>query len=97
MASYSEVKYALDTIAKRNQDNLAKIQRAELMYDRTLIDLNSMAGEFAAIVSDIDDLATANPTVAAYTDAKSEKDLLVSDFQALKTRVTALLAAIDGI
>ena len=97
MATYSEIKYALDQIAARNQRNLRKMEGGASAFSGALSDINKMPGEFAAIVSDIDAAAAANPNEAAYTDAKSEKDLLVSDFQALKIRVTALLAAIDGI
>lgn len=96
-ATYSEIKYALDQISTRNQKNLNAIVKAAGLYAGASEDLDKMPGEFSAVITDIDAKATANPTVAAYTDAKSEKDLLVSDFQALKTRVLALVAAISGI
>ena len=97
MATYSEIKAGLDEIAKQNEQSRKDIERSKSLLSQAESQLNSMPTVYAAFVVDVDSAATANPAVEAFQIAKSEKDELVSDFQALKTRATAIIAAVDGM
>jgi hypothetical protein len=97
MATFSEIKAGLDEIADRNKQNLNNMDRSRAGLAAAEANLNAMPSTYSTLIGEIDAAATANPTIEAFQVAKSEKDQLVLDFQALKTRATALVAAVDGI
>ena len=97
MATYSEIKAVLDEIAGETSKNqkLTASSRVRLVTAQT--NLASMPGKYGSIISDIDQAAIDNPNDDAYQLAKSEKDKLVVDFQALKSYVDNLIAAFDSV
>jgi hypothetical protein len=97
MTTFSEIKAVLDEIALRNEQNRKRMEQAKTMLSQAEADLISMVTVYSNFVAAVDAAATANPDIDAFQIAKSEKGELVSDFQALKTRATNLIAAVDGI
>lgn len=97
MATFTEVKTALDEIAARTDRNRKQLDNAITAISAADTDLGNMPAIYAAIVADINTAAAANPNDAAWQNAKAEKDLMVTDFQAQKTRAAALKAAVEAI
>lgn len=95
--TYSERKVALDEIAVRIRSNDKRLKDARSQIATAEADLTAMATIYAAIVTDIDASATDNPSDTAYQLQKVEKDKMVSEFNTLKTRSTALKTAFDGV
>jgi hypothetical protein len=96
-STYSERKAALDEIAVRIRANVKRLQDCRAQAATAESDLTAMQTAYTSIVQDINADATANPTDQAYQLQKVEKDKLVAEFNALKTRATAIKTAIDGV
>ncbi len=96
MATFTEVKKVLDEIAERTTQNASRTTNAKALLTTAQADLASMPGAYSSILSEIDAGATANPTDQAWQNAKAEKDQMVSDFQALKAEVDALVTAVNS-
>lgn len=94
---YSQAKTTLDEIAGRIESNRKRVQNAEALLSAAVADLTAMTSFYAGFVTDLDALAAANPTDTAIQTAKSEKDQLVGDFNALKTDAQAKLTAVQGV
>lgn len=92
--TYTQAKAVLDEIAARSEQNRKKLDQAKAVIVAADNDLGSMASAYYAFVSDLNALATANPDDAAIQAAKTEKDAMVTDFQALKTVSAGLRTAI---
>ena len=97
MATYSEIKAALDEIARQTSLNKAMIARARKSLIDAQYNLNAMQTTYSGVVSDINQAAIDNPTDQAYLLAKSEKDKLVVDFTALKAHAGNLITAFDSV
>ena len=97
MATFSDMKYALDEISRKNARGRELINAARTGLVRVQSDLGSMTAEYTAIISEINQAAIDNPEDIAYQTAKSEKDKLVANFQSLKTYVDDLIIAFDGV
>ena len=97
MATFADVKHKLDEIAEQIRNRQSGINQARSKIDTTVESLTSMVSVYADVISEIEAQATANPTNQAWQLAKSEKDILVSEFQALKTTAEALKAAMDAV
>lgn len=94
--SFSVAKRTLDLIA---QDISRARQQLDMARDNLATpaaNLAAMPQQHSAFVAAIDAEAAANPDSDAWALAKSEKDELVAEFQALLTRAEALLAAYDA-
>lgn len=78
----------------RNQDGL---DAAASQFTSIEASLNQMGVTYSAWASQVDALATASPNDEAVTALKADKDRLVSEFNASKTRATALKTAVDGV
>lgn len=93
------------TVAKRTLDLIAaKVETADnrLKQARDLIaqaesELSALQTTYSTVISDINAAATANPDDPAWQAAKAEKDLMVTDFQALKAKATNLKNAYDSV
>lgn len=94
MTTYTQTKAALDEIAARTEANRKRLEQAKILIGTADSDLGGMGSAYGAIVADIDANAAANPSDPAWIAAKAEKDLMVSDFQALKSRAAALKTAV---
>lgn len=96
MASYATTKQTLDQIA----DDIARAQRqVDLARDNlstAAVNLAAMPSQYSAFVAQLNADAAANPGNEAWQTALAEKNELVGDFQALRTRAEALLAAYDA-
>ena len=83
--TFSQIKTGLDTISARIVADRALLVQAKSTAQSVAADLTSMGTEYTQFVQDVDAASAANPTDAAYTNAKAEKDRLVAEFNALKT------------
>jgi len=97
MTTFSEMKFAMDEIARLTEANRIKIERVRTLLATVESTLASMLSKYANLVLDINSAATANPDDVAYAMLKSEKDKLVVDFQALKNYTTEMIAAFDAV
>lgn len=97
MATFTETKATLDEIAQRSEANRKRIEQAKGQITQALSDLNSMNTAYSAFVTQLNADAAANPSDAAWINALAEKNELVSDFQALKTRAESIDTAITGL
>lgn len=95
--TYSERKVALDEIASRIRANAKRLADARNQSAVAESDLTAMQAAYAGLVADINADATGNPSDQALQFQKIEKDKLVAEFTALKTKATAIKAAIDGV
>ncbi len=96
MAKFTETKATLDDIAARSEANRKRLESAIQLIATAEADLAAMPTVYGAFVTQLNTDAAANPNDAAWTNAKAEKDQIVADFQALKTRATALATAVAG-
>lgn len=97
MATYTETKATLDDIATRSESNRKRLEQARTLIAQADADLAAMPGVYSGFASQLDADAAANSGDAAWQTALAEKDAMVADFQALRSRATALLAAYDGV
>jgi len=94
MATYTEVKQALDEIAGRTTQNSKRVAQAKAQLQQAQTDLAAMQTAYNTIVADLNQAAIDNPDNPAWQAAKAEKDQMVSDFQTLKATVDALVTAV---
>jgi len=94
MATYTEVKQALDEIAGRTTQNSKRVAQAKAQLQQAQTDLAAMQTAYSPIVADLNQAAIDNPSDPAWQAAKAEKDQMVADFQALKATVDALVTAV---
>jgi len=97
MATFSQIKSGLDEIAAKNERNRTIIESSRSSLGVAQTNLSKMLTDYSQLVADINQTAIDNPTDDAYRLAKSEKDKLVADFQALKTYVDSLIVAYDAV
>lgn len=95
--TYSEITTALDEIRARIASNRSRLASARATVLQAETDLTAMNAAYSQYVTDLNTMVTANPDDAAVQAAKADKDRLVSDFQALKTKATNIKNAIDGV
>jgi hypothetical protein len=93
MASYSEMKTALDQISARIVENKAVLTKAKQSGQNASASLGSIPTDFAAAIAAIDAIP-ANTTNAAEMLLKAEKAKMATEFTALKNKADAL-AAVD--
>lgn len=96
-ATFAQQKAALDDISQVITQRRKVLENLLSEATQSESALTNLATDYSSIVSDIDTNANDNPSNDAYQNQKAEKDLLVSEFQALKTTATALKNAIDGV
>ena len=97
MLTYAEVKETLDGVATRIRRNISNLDSARSFVDNAVNDLTAMGSAYAEIVTEIDAQAAANPNSEAWQLALSEKDILVAEFQALKTTAQNLKDAMESV
>jgi flagellin-like hook-associated protein FlgL len=92
MATYSEVKKGLDDIA-------TTIQNGQKTFDRAKAAISNVSGDLAAIPTTFADVIATiegyTPTGAFETLTKDERSKLQTEFQALKSKVDALIATTE--
>ena len=97
MANFSEMKEAMEEVRKRIIRNRSRFVNARSEVDVSVSDLTSMPSTFGAFIATIDAACVADPTDPAMVSLQAEKDLLVSEFTALKNSGTNLKVAMDSI
>jgi F0F1-type ATP synthase membrane subunit b/b' len=95
--TFSTAKVALDEIAARIQQNRQRLQQAQALSAAAEADLAGMGPQYGTIVADIDAAAAAGPGNAALQSLKAEKDMLVAEFNTLKTGATGMKNATAGV
>ena len=95
--TYTQTKATLDEIATRSETNRRRLEQARALIVAAESDLAAMASAYGTFVTDLDAAAASNAGDAAWTAAKAEKDQMVADFQAIRSRATALKTAYDGV
>lgn len=94
--TYSESKTSLDEIAARIARNRSRIGQARSLLTTARSDTGAMPADYGGVATDINAAAAANPGNEAWQMALAEKNLLVADFQALKTELDALVTALGA-
>lgn len=94
--TFTQAKNTLDAIAARSDRNRRRVAQARTLLNEAASDLAAMPAAYSGFVSDLNAAAAANPSDEAWQHALSEKNHMVADFQALRTEVDALVAAIEG-
>ena len=94
MTTFTQTKATLDDIAARSEANRKRMEQAKVLIAAADADLTAMPIAYNAFASQLDADAAANSGDTAWQTALAEKDQMVADFQALKTRATALVAAV---
>lgn len=95
---YNDVAITLrQTIQPNVQQQKTALQQARNLIAQAQTVLSGMPTTYGATVAAIDSGASANPSNAAWTNLKAEKDLVVANFQAILTEANALKTAIDGV
>lgn len=92
--TYTEIKSSLDEIATRSEQNRKRLEQAKALINAADSDLGAMASDYSSIITDLEAGLAAAPSDPAWQAAKAEKDLMVGDFQNLKTRAANLKAAV---
>jgi len=95
--SYTEAKATLDDIAERSESNRKRLVSAINQIAAAQGDLAAMPGAYSSVIAEIDAQASANPTDPAWENVKAAKDLMVTDFQAVKANADALKTAVDAV
>jgi len=95
--TYAQTKTALDEIAGRIHQNQARLDSARQQIATAEAELAGMSTQYAQLVADLEAMATANPGNTAIQVAKQEKDLLVTEFNALKAVATAMKDALAAV
>jgi len=94
MAAFTETKTTLDDIAARSEANRKRLEQAKVLISTAEADLAAMPAAYGGFVTQLDTDAAANSGDTAWQNAVAEKDQMVSDFQALKARASALVVAV---
>jgi len=97
MTTFTETKATLDDIANRSEANRKRIEQAKAQIATAEADLLAMQLAYSAFSTQLNTDAAAEPADAAWQAALAEKDQMVSDFLALKTRATSAKAALAEI
>jgi len=97
MATYTVTKATLDEIAQRARQNEKRLEQAWALIVQAQGDLAAMQIDYSGFASELDTDAANNAGDPAWDAAKAEKDEMVGDFQATKTRADSLLIAYDSV
>ena len=95
--SFSEIRTALDEIAKRLVQDRKRLELATTAIAQALADLQAVPQEYQALLQAMDTVAAANPDNTAYQTLKAEKDLLVAEGQELAATATVMKNALDAL
>lgn len=94
--TFTQSKATLDEIAERSERARHRMVAARELLAKADQELSAMGTDYATFVQELDNAASPNAGEAWLT-AKAEKDQMVADFNALKSRVQALLTAYDSV
>ncbi len=94
--TYTTTKSTLDEIANAIRTAENRLERARVQLETAEASLAAMPTKYGDFVTELDAeaLAQANDL---WDQAKAQKDAMVADFNALRTRAEDLLAAYDSV
>lgn len=95
--TFSEGRVGLDEIAVAIRNSQALLQQAKNNPTSVKNSLDQLAAGHTQLLADIDAAAASNPDNPALQNLKAEKDLLVAEFTAKRTKAVALENAVAGI
>lgn len=94
--TYTTTKSTLDEIAREITQAGQRLSAAREQLAAAEATLSGLGDKYSGFVNDLDAEAAAQGT-ALWNAAKDEKDEMVADFNAMRTRATNLLAAYDSV
>lgn len=97
MAKFVERDNDLDAIARETSKWISVIDNAIAEFTRAKDGLAALQSRHSALVTEINNAASANPDDEAIQDQKRRMDKYVADFLDVKTRATDAEAAVSGI
>lgn len=95
--NYTTSKRNLDYIAARVVTADDYLKQARDLIAKAETEMTNLQTTYGGFVTELDSVATSNPSDPAWQAAKAEKDLMVSDFNALKARAISLKNAFDAV
>lgn len=97
MASFTDTKDKLDEIASRSVANRKRLEQAKALINAAVADLTAMGNAYTGFATQLDTDAAANAGDNAWQGALAEKNQMLPDFQALKTRATNMQTAVAAL
>lgn len=97
MATFTTTKATLDEISQRTEQNRKRLEQAKALIDAAQSDLAAMATAYGPFGTQLNIDAAANAGDAAWDAALAEKNQMVTDFQAEKTRAETMQTAVSGL
>lgn len=94
---YAEAKSKLDDVAKDLRDLKIKLQEVQTRANQANSLATALPGKYASLSSEINALATANPTDEVWQRIKAEKDKLAGEFASLATIAGSMKTATDSV
>ncbi len=94
--TYTEAKSTLDAIANEITQAQNRMERARAQLAAAETTLAGLGSKYGPFVSELDAEAAAQAN-ALWDQALAEKNAMVADFNALRTRAADLLAAYDAV
>jgi hypothetical protein len=88
-STFSQIKSGLDVIGQKIRAERASLVTVKGQATAIEANLNQLGSDYTSLIQDINAAAVASPNDTAVKNAKAEADLLVSEFQALRTIATA--------
>ena len=95
--TYTQLEDIKSRIIRELASEQAKLESAKGSFTGIKTALTAMQTNYGTWGSEVEALAIANPSDAAITALKAEKDLLVAEFQSSKTEATSYETAVNGV
>ena len=95
--TYAQLETLSDRVVSELARNQDQLEAAINQFAAIEASLTAMGTTYSTWVTEINALATANPSDDAVLALKAKKDRLVAEFNTSQTRATALKTAVDGI
>ena len=97
MYTYAQLRVISQRVLQQLAQNQDQLDSAVAQFASVEAALTAMGTSYSEWATQVNDLATANPNDEAVVALKADKDRMVAEFNASKTRATALKTAVDGI
>lgn len=95
--TYTQLSEISDRVRRELAGNQNNVEAAKSQFAAVSASLTAMQSAYTTWAQEVNALATANPSDAAVLALKADKDRMVAEFAATKTRADALTAAVNGI
>lgn len=94
--TFTQAKATLDDVSVRIETARKRMESARAAYGVAQNELGSIPSAYATFITDLEAAAAADTWPQADVQ-KAEKDQMVADYQALKSYVDGVIAAIDAL